>query len=316
MTKNQIRIIFQRDIRYYQTVSILLISINIIITFILFLLASQINLKKTQSDKQTTLRRNKVDLHVKKARILNLQTVNYTIDVGGGEDINSLGLYRRYQNTPTENGKVEYLIKYLEDNMNLDQFTILENGYQTPNQNCETPPIAKYFLNELKNFASKLEEEDPNSDFKLVIPEKVILNLTKLMYFANDMQVKIIVSFLLYFFTGNSQIISRYFMNNSIYFEILFKLSFSNEFILVKNILCIFSYVLTDNSKQTFDILQAFPFHIRIFEILKANGVTIHLESNFERELIRMIHKITSFLIETKHIDFLDVKYFYLIFRT
>ena len=49
-------------------------------TFILFLLASQINLKKTQSDKQTTLRRNKVDLHVKKARILNLQAVNYTID--------------------------------------------------------------------------------------------------------------------------------------------------------------------------------------------------------------------------------------------
>lgn len=249
--------------------------------------------------RELTLRKEKIHQQLMEMRMRKINP--NPIDVNISEENET---YSEYNRIDSAAAKVSFIADYIGQ-LNFEGF-IMEPGTYYQNS-YKSQEITKYLLNEFKTFTSELEVEDKESELKIQIPEEVLKNLMLEMYFTDDVQVKMVISSILCDLTANTELVSNFYVDNEYYTNIIFKMTYLDNTPLIQNLLTIMNNVFLDYPGKVFDVLQRFPFHVRIFELLKTYGGRNEETKNFQIELFNILCSFCLMINKLKRENFFEV---------
>ena len=184
----------------------------------LIFLDPKFDFKIEQQKRTLTLRKEKINQKLMSLRLTKCRPLEMKFQVQENNEY-----YKEYLLLQSSSAKVNFLMNYMEKEINLDNLPLDPSIFY--NSAYRTPMLTKYFLKELSSFTETLEEEDKNSEIKINIPEKIVSNLIKELYFTEDNQIKWIISSILMDLTFTSQLVTKLFIDNDYYLlQIIYKL--------------------------------------------------------------------------------------------
>ena len=204
--------------------------------------------------------------------------------------------------------KVEWLINsIISESKKLDLFSEKVLFYDSStNYENNTNDLVKFCLCKLKEFSDEVDNNDNETD--LYLPKELFFSLVTEAYTSNDLRIRNIALDILINFSSVSSSLTKYFVEEEGKkkpFGILFSMTFlqspqiiSNCFLLIGNIFC-------DCKNEIEDIIQIYPIHHRIREILQSN-IDIDPKEiiNFHLSCLSILNQITFAI--TSFDDFVD----------
>ena len=256
-----------------------------------------------------SLRKHKID-----NELINFRRKTYSLLYEVQQD-DSSQILRDFFEIREDNLKSEFLVNYFTTNLNFDNVNIDPNSFFTFNPSYQTADEVKCLLNELKKLTDKLDEnEEEVESHGIRFPDLFLKNIIYEMLLTSDIQTKQIISFIIASFARNSELVTQQFLRNPEFINILFKLTYYNDILFVDNIFNIFACIVYDFKHETIKLLQAYPFHTRIIEILAASGVSITLEKEFELNFLVNYDTIIENVTGDEQVQFLEVSLYFIYF--
>lgn len=214
-----------------------------------------------------------------------------------------------YNSIKDQANKVEWLINSLiSESKQVDLFSEKVLFYDSSsNYENNTNDLVKFCLCKLKEFSDEVDENDNETD--LYLPKELFISLVTEAYTSNDIRVKNIALDILINFSSVSTSLTKFFVEKEEGkkkpFAVLFSMTFMQSPQTISNCFLLIGNIFIDCKKEIEDVIQIYPIHHRIREILQSN---INIEPkkviDFHLSCLSILNQITSAI--TIFDDFVD----------